>query len=342
MAEGLGWQADAGFVTWLAGSGGSLLISTYQAGHLIFVNSDGQRLRFLLRKVMRPMGIDVVGGRLAVASKGRLQLYDNAPALAPLVGRSAPHDALWLPSKGWEAEGLDLHDVALGEGGELWAVNTKGSSLVTAGEGGRLFNRWQPPFVSAYTLEDRCHLNGLALREGRPAVVTALAETDVPAGWREHKVGGGVLVDVQSGDVILRGLTMPHSPRIHNGALYVLDSGQGRLLRVGGLHVDRVCQLQGYLRGLAFCGNVALIGLCRIRESNTFGGMPVQARHPDGLLCGVALVDVVSGQQLGLLRFTSGVHEIFDLRHLAGLQRPNLYTLEAWSAQRQQELRRAA
>ena len=53
-------------------------------------------------------------------------------------------------------------------------------------------------FISRLAAEDRCHLNGLALRDGRPAYVTAVAETDVADGWRDNRTGGGVVIDVAS------------------------------------------------------------------------------------------------------------------------------------------------
>jgi len=132
---------------------------------------------------------------------------------------------------------------------------------------------------------------------------------------------------VETGETVVRGLAMPHSPRWHDGALWLLNSGEGRLLRVGADgRAETVCELPGYLRGLTFVGDHALIGLCQIREKKIFDGMPVATRHRE-LICGIAVVDTRSGRQIGLLRFTEGCSEIYDLRLLPGIRKPNVLNL---------------
>ena len=73
-------------------------------------------------------------------------------------------------------------------------------------------------------------LNGLAMMDDRPKYVSALGETDTRGGWRANKAKGGCLIDVPSGGIVVRGLSMPHSPRLHEGGLWLLESGTGRLL----------------------------------------------------------------------------------------------------------------
>jgi uncharacterized protein (TIGR03032 family) len=85
--------------------------------------------------------------------------------------------------------------MAWGAGGELWVVNTRFSCLCTLDRSASFAPRWRPPFVSALEPTDRCHLNGLGMVDGRPCYVTALGETDEPAGWRANKAGGGLLID---------------------------------------------------------------------------------------------------------------------------------------------------
>ena len=129
--------------------------------------------------------------------------------------------------------------------------------------------------------EDRCHLNGLAVRDGQPRYVTALGTTDTAGGWRERKADGGVLIDVRTSEILVRGLSMPHSPRWYDNRLWVLNSGTGELLVVDpeSGRCDVACSLPGYLRGLTFVGPYALVGLCKIREKHIFGGLPVQQTH---------------------------------------------------------------
>jgi uncharacterized protein (TIGR03032 family) len=189
--------------------------------------------------------------------------------------------------------------------------------------------QWQPTFISELAPEDRCHLNGLALVKNRPRYVTCLGETNTPGGWREHKVNGGVVIDIKTNEVVMRDLAMPHSPRYYRKHLYVLNSGAGELLRFdpdNNSH-EVVCQLPGYLRGLSFVDSYAIIGLCKIRESNIFGGMPVQEKD-EKLLCGIAIVNIKTGKQQGLFEFTAGCEEFFDTRFLDATTKPNILNPE--------------
>jgi len=161
------------------------------------------------------------------------------------------------------------------------------------------------------------------MEDGRPRFVTCFGQTDSKEGWRENKLGGGCIVDVPSGEVVTKGLSMPHSPRLHDGKLWVLDSGRGRLLTV---NVDSgttttVIELPGYTRGLAFAGRYALIGLSQIRETAIFGGVPVAEKYPERP-CGVAIVDTVTGRQVGMIEFLASVREVFDVQLLPGARWP--------------------
>ena len=323
-------RPEEGFANWLAGSGGSLAISTYQAGKLILVGWDGQQLRLLPRQFDKPMGLDSEGDRLVLATRREVTFFANAPLLAQeyLPGQPGVYDALYLPRATYHTNELSIHDLAI-SGDDLWLVNTRFSCLMGLSHDVSFVPRWRPPFISEIVPEDRCHLNGLALVEGKPKYVTALGETDSVGGWRDGKASGGILIDVESGETVLRNLAMPHSPRWHRGRLYLLDSGAGELLLVEPETGERtvVCALPGYLRGLTLWGDVALVGLSKIRETNIFGGMPVQERH-EALVCGIAVVDICSGRAEGLFEFTDGCTEVYDLRFLPGLRKPNILSLE--------------
>src|SRR5437588_12620439 len=82
---------------------------------------------------------------------------------------------------------------------ELWFVNTRFSCLAVRSTLYSFVPTWRPPFVTALAPEDRCHLNGLGLRDGRPRYVTALGRTDTPAGWRDDKKSGGILMRLPNG-----------------------------------------------------------------------------------------------------------------------------------------------
>jgi uncharacterized protein (TIGR03032 family) len=222
---------------------------------------------------------------------------------------------------------IHAHELAWA-GDELWVVNTLFSCLCTLDEHYSFVPRWQPPFITALAAEDRCHLNGLALApdqrgELAPEYVTALAETDTPAGWRPTKATGGCLIHVPTGRTVARGLAMPHSPRVHQGRVWLLDSGTGRLVVVNPEtgSVDTVAELPGYTRGLALFESSAFVGLSRIRETSTFGGLPIAERRAD-LKCGIGIVDLRAGQLLAHLEFQSGVEEIFAVEVLRGIRFP--------------------
>lgn len=322
----LACSADAGFTEWLAASGGSLVVSTYQAGMVLLIGWTGSQLSLLPRHFEKVTGIDVSEGRLAVAARHEIHCFANAPALAPELLPEAPgrYDALYLPRSTHYTSDIHAHDIAY-EGETLWVVNTRFCCLSRLSARHHFEPVWKPRFVSALVPEDRCHLNGMALRDGRPHTFSALGTTDTPGGWRADKATGGVLIDRASQEIVSRGLAMPHSPRWHGGALYVLDSGRGTLLQVDSSSGAQtvVCSLPGYLRGLSFVGDYALVGLCRIRERRIFGGLPIESSATP-LRCGVALVDLRRGALAGLFEFTGGVEELFDIRFLPGQRRPNL------------------
>ncbi len=207
-----------------------------------------------------------------------------------------------------------------GCGGDLWIVNTLFSCLCTLDGVHNFVPRWKPRFVSAIAAEDRCHLNGLGLIGGRPAYVTALGETDAKEGWRPGKASGGCLIDVASGVPVVRGLSMPHSPRPHDGGVLLLESGRGRMVRADPADgsVEPVAEVPGYARGLSFVGGYAFVGLSKFRKSSsvaTFGGLPISERTTP-LSCGVSVVELASRREVARLEFHAGIDEIFDVQPL--------------------------
>lgn len=312
------------FAGWLAQSGGSLVVTTYQAGKVVVAGWDGRQVSVLLRHFDKPMGLCAAGGRMALATRNEVTLFADAPLLAPdyLETQRNVYDALYLPRASFWTGDLNVHDVAYADDG-LWVVATRFCCLARLSDAYSFVPVWRPPFLSDTVPEDRCHLNGLAVVNGKPRYVTALGETDAVGGWRKAKATGGVVLDVETGHVVTRGLAMPHSPRWHAGALWVLNSGGGELWRVDpatGRH-DVVISLPGYLRGLSFAWPYALVGMCQIREKHIFGGLPVQQKYPL-LACGVAVVDTRTGYEIGRLAFTSGCTELFEVLFLPNARRP--------------------
>jgi uncharacterized protein (TIGR03032 family) len=265
-------------------------------------------------------------GRLAVGTRLDAREFHNQPEVARKLEPADKHDAAFLPRQTVSTGQIGIHDVAWA-GDRLWVVNTRFSCLCTLDPRWSFVPRWRPAFISGLASEDRCHLNGLGLRDGVPRYVTALGETDQAAGWRANKARGGCLLDVASGEVIARGLSMPHSPRWHDGKLWVLESGVGSLSVVD----ERTGQLQtvalvpGFTRGLDFVGPFAFVGLSQVRESAMFSGIPITDRLPvEERKCGVWVIDTRSGQIVAFLRFEAGVQEVFAVQVLPGLRYPDV------------------
>jgi uncharacterized protein (TIGR03032 family) len=313
-----------GFVALLHELGASLLVSTYQANKLLAVRADGPGLSTLVRTFDRPMGIAADGRRLALVTRGQVWQYRDAPDIAPRVEPAGRHDACFVPRSCHITGDVQGHELAW-VGDELWVVNTRFSCLCTLDPEYSFVPRWRPPFVTALAAEDRCHLNGLCVVDGRPKYATALGTTDTPGGWRADKPRGGVVMEVPGGGVVARELSMPHSPRWHDGRLWVCESGTGGVLRVdpatGGR--DTVAVLPGFTRGLAPAGPYAFVGLSKIRPASAMDGVPLAARRGE-LTCGVAAVDLLSGRVVGTLEFQSAVEEIFDVQLLNGVRFPEV------------------
>jgi uncharacterized protein (TIGR03032 family) len=302
----------------------SMLITTYQTGKLICARYDSGLVNTHFRDFNRPMGITARRDRFALGTRSEVLDYRNFPAVAPKIDPPGKHDAAFLPRNRHFTGDIQIHEVEFA-GGELWVVATAFSCLATLDANHSFIPRWAPPFITALQPEDRCHLNGLCVIDDQIRFVTALGETDEPGGWRPGKASGGILIDVESGETVLKGISMPHSPRWHDDRLWILESGRGTIA-VADLDAgtwETVAELPGFTRGLAFAGGLAFVGLSQIRESSTFGGLPIEERL-DERLCGVWAVDTESGKIVGFLRFEELVQEIFDLTFLPGLRYPEV------------------
>jgi uncharacterized protein (TIGR03032 family) len=308
----------------------SVLVTTYQAGKLVMLRPDGDRLNTHFRGFSKPMGLAVDGDRLAIGTSVEIWEYHNAPAVARLLEPAGSHDACFLPRSSVCTGDVQIHEMAWANSGgddpELWFVNTRFSCLCTRSNTHSFVPRWRPPFITALAPEDRCHLNGLCLAEGRPAFVTALGTTDTPGGWRADKKSGGVLLDVASGEAVARGLSMPHSPRWYDGRLWVLESGSGGFgcIDPAAGKYEALTVLPGFTRGLDFCGPLAFIGLSQVRESAVFSGISIAERPLAERCCGVWVVNVETGQTVAFVKFEDAVQEIFAVQVLPGVRHPDV------------------
>jgi uncharacterized protein (TIGR03032 family) len=333
----------ANFPSLLAQLGVSLLVTTYQAGKLVLLRADGNQVNTHFRDLPRPMGLAADRTRLAVGAGREIRQYRNMTPVCRCLKPPGRHDACYLQRSIHVTGDIDIHEMAWasptppvsGGGwqgdGELWFVNTRFSCLCTLNGVHNFVPRWRPPFITALAPEDRCHLNGLGLApddHGQLSVryVTALAATDTPQGWRSHKKDGGVVVDVPSGEVLARGLSMPHSPRWARDRLWLLESGKGGfgVVELSSGRYECLAELPGFTRGLDFHGHLAFVGLSQVRESAVFSDIPIAERALAERNCGVWVVDVRSGQTVAFLRFEGAVQELFAVQVLAGLGYPEV------------------
>jgi uncharacterized protein (TIGR03032 family) len=254
------------------------------------------------------------GARLAIGTTLQVWEFRDVPSVARRLEPAGRHDTCFLPRFSHVTGNVLIHEMAYGARGELWIVNTRFSCLATLDPESSFAPRWRPPFVTELEPSDRCHLNGLGMVNGKPKYVTALGETNEVAGWRPNKAKGGILMDVDSGAILCRGLSMPHSPRWYGGRLWVCESGSGTLGTVDRNtgRYEAVAAVPGFTRGLDFVGDLAFVGLSQVRESAVFSGIPITERlAAEQRTCGVCVVDLRRGETVALLKFTSGVQEVF-------------------------------
>lgn len=313
------------FTAWLAAQKVSIAITTYLSEKLIFlgVQPSGDLLTFDAA-FNRAMGMWSDGQTIWLTTY--FQLWKLVNCLKPGV-RHAGRDALYIPQIVYTTGHIDTHDVAIGEDGPVF-VNTLYNCLAKLSDTNSFRPFWRPPFISGMVAEDRCHLNGLAMEDGRPRYVTAVAESDTKDGWRGHRNDGGIVMDILSNKIVGRGFSMPHSPRIYNGRLWMHDSGNGKF---GSLDpatgaFTPLCFCPGYLRGLCFSGNYAIVGLSGPRGvDNTFGGLPLDVamrRSGQQSKCGIRVVNLETGAIEHGVDFDGCVSELYDVVTLPNVERP--------------------
>jgi uncharacterized protein (TIGR03032 family) len=238
-------------------------------------------------------------------------------------------DATYVPHVEWITGSVDTHDVGFAEDGRPVFVNTLYSCIASVSDARNFRPMWKPPFISQLVPEDRCHLNGMCMIDRRPRFATAVSRTDVKDGWRDRRADGGVVIDVESGQNLVEGLTMPHSPRFHNERLWVLNSGAGQFGFVdfasGAFQPVAFCT--GYARGLSFVDHFAIIGLSAPREGGQFGGLRLNEELKSRKLepfCGLLVVDIHSGAIVEWVRIDGAITELYDVAFLGGVLRPSV------------------
>jgi uncharacterized protein (TIGR03032 family) len=292
---------------------------------MLGTNPDG-KIHLTERTFPRCMGLGGNTQTLWMSSRYQVWRFENS--LQP--GQVYNHyDRIYIPQMAYTTGDLDIHDIIMQPDGKPVFVNTLFSCLATVSETHSFRPIWKPPFISRLAPEDRCHLNGMAAIEGQPAYVTAVGRSDASDGWREHRRGGGILMDVRTDEVVCEGLSMPHSPRWYRDRLWLLEAGTGFFgyvdLQSG--RFERVCFCPGFLRGLSFVGDYALVGMSGVRENRTFSDLELDqnlAERNVSARCGIQVINLKNGTAEHWVRMEGVVQELYDVKALPQVRRPLL------------------
>lgn len=315
------------FAELLGKLGISLAVSTYQAGKVIVISSvNNDRLIQLPRTFPGAMGMAACQDKLAVANSHEVVLLRNEPSLAAgYPAKPGIYDSIYLPRTSFYTGNLALHDMEF-VNGKLLAVNTLFSSVSEINSERNFVSVWQPPFISDLQPEDRCHLNGMAVADGQIKYLTALGQGDQPHQWRENKMNGGVLMEYPSGEIILDHLSMPHSPRVYNDELYLLNSARGELIKVDPEQqsYEVIVSLGGFARGMARCGDYLFIGVSKLRHNSpVFADLPIAKTSFAGVIAVYLPYKII----VGFMKYTMSVDEIYDVKIIPFL-RPSILSAE--------------
>ncbi|NKB22287.1 MAG: TIGR03032 family protein [Alphaproteobacteria bacterium] len=309
----------------------SLAITSYQSGLLYCIgrNADGG-INVHQAAMPKPMGLCLDGDTgLTMTAGYQIMQFENV--LEPDQRINDTFDACYVPRRVHVTGSLDAHDVGLDSDGRVIFVNTRFNCLATTSPRHSFEMVWKPSFISALVDEDRCHLNGLAMEDGKPSYVTAVSRSDTIDGWRDRRADGGIVIDVESNEIICEGLSMPHSPRVYRGELWVLNAGTGDLGVVklpedgkGMRTFEPRIFCPGFLRGLSFFGNFAYVGLSKPRYER-FEGLALDQRLQEAdseAWCGVQIIDLSSNSCVDWFRIDGAVAELYDLEVMPGRSWP--------------------
>ena len=305
--------------------GCTIAISTYQAGKVIFISAkDANNLVQLPRNFDKAMGIALKGDKMALAARQEILILVNSPDLAWYYPKQPQtYDSFFIPQAAYFTGMVDMHDIDFGDEG-IWGINTSFSCLCLIDDNYHFIPKWQPKFITELASEDRCHLNGLTVVDGKPKYVTALGSGNTPQSWRENIVGGGLLIDVDSSEHLLEGLAMPHSPRMINGNLYLLLSATGEIIKVdpeAGKY-EVVNKIDGFVRGLAHYQDYLFVGLSKLRQnSSTFKHLSIAKKANQA---GIAIYHLPTGAFVGAINYLASVDEIYDVQILPEIRRAGI------------------
>lgn len=288
----------------------TIVMTTYQSGKIMLMGQHNDAFDIRYKEFPRPMGMYAKGGKIWAGLGHGIYQFANYNGVTQKLEDGKTYDACYLPQSIHFTADVDIHEMEY-TNDQLYYVNTKFSCLCIKDPNSSFKPIWKPPFITFLQPTDKCHLNGFCTREGEPRYVTALGETDEPLGWRKNKANGGILMDITTNEVLARGLSMPHSPRWHDEKLYLLESGKGALSYYDFQQKQVICiaTIPGFTRGFDIVGDLAFIGVSKVRESATFSGLEI-TKLPKRV-SGIWIVNINTGAIVSFVEFTAGIDEVF-------------------------------
>lgn len=371
----------------------SLAFTSYQAGRLMIVRSDGETLDVNFKSFPRPMGLaatedgltlgifteiinfqredgllpmikkplekienDITAPRIkpkeedgeiekeASAEQEEGDDAENGPKLTPeqiekrqeamkkqrefMEKQFAPVDervdACFITRSAHYSGMINIHDIDWGDEG-LWAVNSSFSCLCTLEPDSSFVPRWKPHFISELVPEDRCHLNGMTLKDGKPAYVTTFSKYDKPGMWRKGDKFDGTLMDVENNQILVDGLAMPHSPRWYNERVYFCNSGHGLICSYNPQsgETETIAEMPGFTRGMDFYGPLMFVGLSKVRKADVTSPAPLAEKY-DETYSGIWIINTENNNEVGHIKFTGNVDQIYDVAVIPNCSYPEL------------------
>ncbi len=326
------YSVSAGFVSLLNDLNIALAVTSYQSGRLYLLGRNPQGgLMVNEQYFQKAMGLHYDGSTLFMATLANIYRMENV--LRPDQVMDKLFSDCFMPRTTHFTGILDIHDVGVTSDNDVVFINTAYNCIAQVSPVHSFKTVWKPDFISSIVAEDRCHLNGMAMQDGAPRYVTAVSRSDTIDGWRDRRFDGGIVIDVGTSEVVCEGLSMPHSPRLHDGKLWVLNSGTGEL---GWIDLSKkkltdrftpVCFCPGFVRGLSFHGKYAFVGLSKPRHER-FEGLALDKKLKDAdsePWCGVQVIDLNNGACVQWFRIDGKIGELYDIAVVPDMACPRSY-----------------
>lgn len=318
--QDIDYEHDRYLVNWFEKTKCSLVISSYKSGSTItlsLVGLDGtNHVGVYLNTFNRVTGLYYQDNQLWVGCNNQIIKLTN---IGQLKQRHNIFNTCFMPKKSFYTTDLDIHDIVVNQQDEIYFVTSQFNCVATPTDKGQCFEvYWKPPWISNIVSEDRCHLNGLALRDNLPRYITTISVSNVLRGWRENRHMGGIVYDIKEDRVVCSGLSIPHSPRWHHNRLWLLESGTGYFGYIDEKEeFQRKTFIPGFCRGLTFYQDqYAIICSSTDRHESLFIGLKLGdtlVENNAKAKCGVFIVNLANFNVVHSYIFNRGPTELYDV-----------------------------